>query len=367
MNKRSIGGSIALTAAIIALSIAPAIAQRGKQSTRAGGPSPRGEEARAKKGKGATAEQIANAQARIAAATAILNRLEPDAKRLGLAQGWRQSALDQLLPLSLDALRQVDESAVTLEAMTATVSALSVEPTSLGEATADLVYTPIIPCRYIDTRFAGGKIGGQRGFDLFDDGGTYGGSGACDPLPMWGLIDENDFGAIAMNVTVVDTSTAGAPGYLAVKPAAGSPTTSLINWYNASTTVQVANQGIVTTDHTTALNEFVVETSGPVHVIVDLFGAFITPEATALQVTSVTTDWSITGLFFNVVATCPAGYAITGGGWNHDVGNFDGISATQSSRDGNNNGWRCRGWHTAGAGTTQAGYCEAICARVPGR
>jgi hypothetical protein len=80
-----------------------------------------------------------------------------------------------------------------------------------------------------------------------------------------------------MNVTIVDPSTS--PGFLAIKPTAAAPTTSLINWYEAGPAVQAANQGIVTIDQDVpTAAEFVIVASGPVHVIVDIFGAFIAPQ-----------------------------------------------------------------------------------------
>ncbi|MGH9202412.1 MAG: hypothetical protein ACRD2A_14390, partial [Vicinamibacterales bacterium] len=56
-----------------------------------------------------TAAQRDNIEARISTARAIVDRLEADARRLGLLDSWRQAALETLLPLSLDALRQVEQ------------------------------------------------------------------------------------------------------------------------------------------------------------------------------------------------------------------------------------------------------------------
>lgn len=308
-----------------------------------------------------SAEQRENVRQRVALAMAILDQHEAEAKSLGLASGWRQSKLESLLTLSVNKLQALQKAA-TLDELMAAVTAASVEPQTLGSSSEDLVYKPIAPCRYVDTRFAGGPISPNRGFDLSLPGSTYGGLAACNPTVLFG-VNENQFGGIAMNVTVVAPVVPA--GYAAVKPTLASPVVSLVNWYTAGPGVSVANQGILTMDQSGALEEFFVETSSAVNVIIDIFGAFIAPEATALSVQSVQTPFSITSGAYSVLATCPAGYAITGGGWNHNSGNFDGISQTQSSREGN--GWRCRGWFTGPAGTTQAGYCEATCARTPGR
>jgi hypothetical protein len=65
------------------------------------------------------------------------------------------------------------------------VEASSAGPASLGDSAADLVYTPVAPCRIIDTRLAGGALapGTPRNFfvagvDFFGlQGGTPGGCG----------------------------------------------------------------------------------------------------------------------------------------------------------------------------------------------
>src|SRR5262245_24623832 len=61
-------------------------------------------------------------------------------------------------------------------------------PRALGDPAADLVFSPVNPCRIIDTRLAGGPIAGgtQRSFvvtgsaDFEAQGGTAGGCGIPD-------------------------------------------------------------------------------------------------------------------------------------------------------------------------------------------
>jgi len=118
----------------------------------------RGAEKRGKKG--ITEAQKANVRERVAVAMRILDRHEAEAKAQGLREGWRQAQLEALLPLSLDSLRSV-ESAPDLESLSAAVAAETIEPMSLGSTGEDLVYTPITPCRYIDTRNAGARSTGS--------------------------------------------------------------------------------------------------------------------------------------------------------------------------------------------------------------
>jgi hypothetical protein len=167
----------------------------------------------------------------------------------------------------------------------ATVNAMSytksiVKPKFLGDTDQDLVYKPFIPCRYIDTRNVGGKVlpppAPPRGFDIMQPGTAYGGAAGCDPLTLTG-VDENSVGGLAMNVAIFDTSAAAPPGFLGARPAGSTNLTSLMNWDVSSPFWQDSNYAIITMDQTPLANEFEFFTSSAVHVIVDLFGAFLAP------------------------------------------------------------------------------------------
>jgi hypothetical protein len=295
----------------------------------------------------------------------ILDQHEAEAKSLGLASGWRQSKLESLLSLSVSKLQDLQKAA-TLDELSAAVAAASVEPQTLGSSSEDLVYKPIAPCRYVDTRFAGGPISPNRGFDLSLAGSAYGGSLACNPTVLFG-VGENQFGGIAMNVTVVAPVVPA--GYAAIKPTLASPVVSLVNWYTAGPGVSVANQGILTMDQSGALEEFFVETSSAVNVIIDIFGAFVAPEATALDTVIVrNTDACASAASCSVTATCPAGYRLTGGGASvlAFTNGFDIIwDAPSTSAGANNQEWLCQAQNASGASRTF--YCTAVCARTPGR
>ena len=56
---------------------------------------------------------------------------------------------------SLDGLRNALSTAIT---STAEVKASLIQPKALGDANDDLVYTPVVPCRILDTRNAGGPL-----------------------------------------------------------------------------------------------------------------------------------------------------------------------------------------------------------------
>lgn len=310
-----------------------------------------------------TSAQMDEISRRIATVNAILSRVESDAKARGLADGWRQATMESLLTLNGDALEQVAARASSLDVLAAAASDAVEDPDLIGDPDADLTYTPISPCRFVDTRnYAAGKISGTRGFDIVLNGASYGGSAGCDPTALFG-VGENGFGALAMNITVVDTSTAGSPGFAAAKPTAAAPTTSILNWFTSSVATQVANAAIVTTDQTLLTDEFVIQTSGAVHVIVDIFGAFIRPEATPLEVFTIdgTTQAVAAGANQNLpAATCPAATTAVGGGI--DVSSFDIVMI--ESRPSASNGWACAVRSIGGAGNAN---CTVTCARVPGR
>lgn len=372
-NLRRMFGPALLIAGVIALVAPTALAQRG-QGPVGGQSAARGSEEAQGKAKGVSQKQRENVEARIAAATAIADRLAADAKARGLASGWRQATLETLLPLSLEALQRVEQQAYSLDAVASATKAAAEDPNLLGDPNADLVYTPIAPCRFVNTiDYAGGKINGIRGFDFALSGANYGGAGGCHLPTLFG-VGENSFGAVAMNVTVVDTSIAGSPGFLAAKPNAAAGVTSLINWFTSSVNVQVANAGIVSTDQTGTGNEFVIQTSGAVHVIVDIFGAFIEPEATAVDNQVLTTQTLITGsVAYDVFSPpCPAGWRVTGGGFVNTsytdpppISSRPAGGASISLVNGVNTAdrWLCQGTSDASTNVT----CQVVCSRTPGR
>jgi hypothetical protein len=314
-------------------------------------------------GRAISAQQKANLHARMELARAIVDRHQPEAEARGLAIGWRQALLETLLPLSLQSLTNV-QGADSMEALSAAVASESLEPQAFGSTTEDLVYKPIVPCRYIDTRNVGGKISGFRGYDLAFSGATYGGLAACNPTALFG-VGQNSFGAIVMNMTIVHPL--GAPGFAAIKPTQVAPTTSLINWYQSGPAVQVANQGILTMDQTAAANEFWIQTSDPVDVIIDIFGAFIAPNATPLDcVTTAATVQNVAagGTFGITPPACPAGYAQVAIGCRSPSYNSANWAITGFYQPGTGGG-SCWGSNITGSAQNYEAY--ARCCRIPGR
>jgi hypothetical protein len=290
------------------------------------------------------------------------------------AQRW---LLESLYQMPLEQIRRMGTKGTfqqTVEAMT--LSQTQTKPQgrasiqAFGDTNQDLVFKPFIPCRYIDTRNVGGKVlpppSAPRGFDISQSGTAYGGSGACAPLTLTG-VDENSIGALAMNVAIFDTSAAAPPGFLGARPAGSTNLTSLLNWDVSSPFWQDSNYGIITMDQTPLANEFEFFTSSDVHVIVDLFGAFIAPNATALDCVTLY-NGSATLVLANSEAcanppSCPATYTVTSPLFSKGGATNDGLVVSQMNL--NLPGLQVCGRSTLGV---SASFTAGVqCCRVPGR
>ena len=357
-TSRRFLGSVLLVG-VLALLATPLGAQRRQVSKSAPGahdPAP----APARK---VTQAQADSMQERIATAMRMVDRFEPEARALGRSSGWRQATISALLSLSLAELRHVEQRADNADALPAAISAASSDPTLLGDPGSDLVYTPVTPCRFSDTRVIGGKIDGFRGYDLDIDGATYGGSPGCHPPTLFGVANGDEVPAAIINVTLIDTTIA--PGFVAIKPTAQAQISSLVNWYDVGEFVQNSNTGIATMEQDLAVaDEFVIQTPAPVHVILDIFGVFLPPQATGLEQTFPTAAVIIANGQWGFVVTpaCPAGYSITGG---QCASGITKPELTDTKIDPDSGGWYCGGRNTGGGDLILA--ASAICSRVPGR
>jgi hypothetical protein len=324
-----------------------------------------------------TAAQTAEVEQRWALAQQIVARLVPDAARMELAPEWRQATMTLLLANSSAKLALIAKSGGSYEQVIARANDRGAASQKLlGDATDDLVFKPFIPCRYIDTRFVGGKISGIRAFNIA-------GLGGCDPVTLAGVSSAAEIGAIAFNIAIVDTS-AGAPGFLTVRPAGSTQLTTMLNWWQASVSAQDSNAAVSAINQA-GPNEFEILTSGPVHVIMDLLGAFVSPHATALDCTTAATPSGSSatgdvaaGAGAAFVASCPVGYTITGGGCaffttaqqppaitdnkvliNRSQRVFDNVSQTFVNQ------WVCQ-WTNTDSITWRV-QTRAVCCRTPGR
>jgi len=234
-----------------------------------------------------------------------------------------------------------------------TLLAQQVNPTLLGSTTNDMVFTPITPCRIVDTRLAGGAIAAatSRGFGVwgFSSYAFQGGSATNCALNT-----ENPK-AVVLNVTVVSPAAAG---YATVYPAnaASRPNIASINYVAGA----VVNNTVVTPLGTVSANDMQIFTVAQAHYVVDIVGYFDAPHATALDCTTVsgTTVSIAAGANGQAFApACASGYTQTAiycetGAYDTDISN-------------SSPGYNCTFKNNAGGAVSAT--AQSRCCRVPGR
>lgn len=316
-------------------------------------------------GPGVTTAQVARLQEKLRLIDGVMRASSADIRARPNAAEAAKWARESLYGMSLEQVSAVG-TPTTFEALSDSIAKNRVLPKALGAASSDLVFFPFAPCRYIDTRNAGGKIAGARGFDFANAGGTYGGDAACNLTTLSGA-GEDQIAAVSLNMTIVDTSAAGAPGFATARPAGATQQTALVNWTVASSGFQLGNAAVITTNQSGAANELEIFTSGAVHAIVDVAGVFAAPTATALSCTQVNSGDVIvppnSAIF--VEATCPAGYTLTGGGFYINEGSLGVPNDWLWVSYPFGNTWRTA--YSNQTGGNRNGRTYAVCCRIPGR
>lgn len=162
----------------------------------------------------------------------------------------------------------------------------------LGSLSTDLVFTPVTPCRIVDTRSATAGImtaGSQRGFMGWN--GFYtdqGGSSTNCNLPF-----STNNAAIVVNFTVVSPTTGG---YITVFPGdvATIPLAATLN-FNAGDVK--GNNAILKLNQTGTGADFGIYTTSTTHIVADVVGYYAKP--VALPLVSLSSD-----LVFTPVTPC---------------------------------------------------------------
>jgi hypothetical protein len=225
---------------------------------------------------------------------------------------------------------------------------------ALGDDSADLVYIPVTPCRILDTRLAGGQIAANtvRGFDVtaVSDYSFQGGSATnCGGVGAAG-----SFAAAEINFTVVTPSIAG---YITAFPfGAAQPLAATVNY---SAGAIVGNDVVVKLDQGASANELSVYTFGATHLVGDIVGYYIDPEATPLDcVETATTSTPVAaGATANSVApSCATGYTQTATNCESSTWQMPFVFVKGGTCSAQNN--------SASAATLRS---SRTCCRVPGR
>lgn len=150
-------------------------------------------------------------------------------------------------------------------------------PMALGALTEDLVYTPVAPCRILDTRVIGdGAIPADTtiNFVAISSGSFVNQGGSASDCGTPGL----RAAAVAINLTAVAPTTAGfatAYSYGTVQPFASS--------LNYTAGAVVNNALIVQIPNPLGLNDISLYTFAQSHYVADIVGYFAPPKATALE------------------------------------------------------------------------------------
>ncbi|MEO6292949.1 MAG: hypothetical protein ABIO88_10070, partial [Burkholderiaceae bacterium] len=147
------------------------------------------------------------------------------------------------------------------------------KPVALGAASSDLVYTPVTPCRIVDTRSAGAgagviSAGSTRSFLGWNGSYTVQGGDNTD----CGLPFSTNNAAIVVNFTVVSPSTGG---YITAYPAdALRPLAATLNFDAGDVK---GNNAFLKLNQTTGQVDFNIYSTASTHLVADVVGYYAKP------------------------------------------------------------------------------------------
>ena len=239
----------------------------------------------------------------------------------------------------------------------------TITPMPPTDGVEDLVFTPLEPCRIVDTRnTAAGAIAGgtNRPFYVwgFANFSAQGGS-ATD----CGGLSQQSPQAVVVNVTVVGQTQVG---YATLYPAASaSPPQAATMIYYPNV---IISNGATVPLVTSGSYDFRIFSERTAHYIVDIVGYYDYPHATALDCDSQFAEQIVnasTNFNFSIPA-CAGGYTLTGAGcrtagYNQANWSINGMY----SIDGTSLNAFCAGSNITGGQITVQGVAQ--CCRVPGR
>lgn len=234
----------------------------------------------------------------------------------------------------------------------------SIAPAKTGNGGSDLVFTPLTPCRIVDTRVAGGKIAqnGSRSFLAYSATGfaSQGGQATDCGVPV--------------NAAVIQVHLAAShpvwDGYFtAYASDVARPLASSLNYFAGVDTATSSNISLCRTGCATQMTLYTFAQSD---AVIDVTGYFMEPVATQLDCTVAQQTGSLdllSGLQTRSVS-CPAGYSATSGGCGGPLG--IGISNSQPLvTSGQPTGWSC---DMVGSLLSVISYqVSATCCRTAGR
>lgn len=224
----------------------------------------------------------------------------------------------------------------------------------IGTYNSDLVFTPIVPCRIVDTRVAGGVITGKTSRVFQGWAATYAAQGGS--ATNCGLPQSTDVAALAVNLVVVGPA---AEGWIAAWPS--NTTMPLASNLNYKAGDVLANSAILKINQGTS--EWSLHTTSTTHFVADVTGYYIKPVATALECVDTNPTTAFINLgplnshYYNYVVSnnCSNGYTPVS---LHCI-----VSGAPASAAGVGLG-QCVGSSPANTSSVSAYY---TCCRIPGR
>lgn len=235
-------------------------------------------------------------------------------------------------------------------------------PSAFGEVGGDLVFTPLPPCRLLDTRQPSERTGpipsnSERSFYGFSVNFQIGQGGANNDC---GLRFDTQPEALAITLVAVNPV---AEGFLTAYPFGGErPLAASLN-YIAGT---VASTGlIVPINNELTVDEFAIYTWRETHVVADVTGYFSRPQAAALDCMSIQGTHLVLpagGVNIARSATCPAGYAPMLGSCTTSTQNA--VLVWHALEDDSQ---RTACLYRNNGATVETLKADAHCCRVPGR
>ena len=255
-----------------------------------------------------------------------------------------------------------------------------ISPQALGSVGSDQTFTPITPCRVVDTRNLGGSIGAfaTRNFFFYTSsastnwaalqGGVNGAAGTvCPGTVMTGFVPS----AAVATITVTGQ---GGNGNLIVwqgtSPVASASTMSYFASGDIAVLAVIRGGGRTGTGPGGAVQDFGVFVNAftPTNVVVDIVGYYTQPASTALECTQVYSGDVVipNNSATSANAACPTGYTLTGGGFYISEGSLGVVNDwLWTSFPSSSNIWTTN--YSNQTGSNRNGGSYAVCCRVPGR
>lgn len=240
----------------------------------------------------------------------------------------------------------------------------------LGSQSSDLVFTPITPCRILDSRGMGGPIyaNNSQAYKAWASSFTAQGGSATD----CNTLQSTDMSAVVINFTVVNPATGG---YITAYPFSNGPNKPTAATVNFTAGSVVGNNATLKIGRSTQPFDFTVYTTSTLDLVADIVGYYAKPVATAIECTTVfsaVTDL-LPGTSQSIYSPqCSAGYTMMSGGCYRASGsttgntNAYGFAITGSAHATNPLTHYC-GMNNSHATETSSVQAKGLCCRIPGR